>query len=63
MVQKVSTGLCTSAMINIQRKVLRKPILRVSEHVPYVAIDVPLSVNPTETISEKGKIVHAVSYV
>ena len=43
-------GLCTSAMINIQRKVLRKPILRVSERVPYVAIDVPLtaeSVNPT----------------
>ena len=30
-------------MINIQRKVLRKPRLRVSDFVPYVAIDVPLT--------------------
>ena len=30
-------------MINIPRKVLRKPRLRVSDFVPYVAIDVPLT--------------------
>ena len=36
-------GFCTSAMIKIQRKVLRKPRLSVSERVPYVAIAVPLT--------------------
>ncbi len=38
-----SRGLLTSAIIKIQRKVLRKPRLRVNERVPYVAIGVPLT--------------------